>query len=110
MSTHNGTGRREVHLTQKEQDLLDVLESNPGKCFSRPYLLKTVWGYADETKTRTVDVHVSRLRKKLRDKKNMAIHSIVGQGYVLQSGGKSSFGSSVSLPLENDLSGSAAHA
>ena len=67
MVNHNGTGHREVHLTQKEKDLLNVLESNPGQCLSRPYLLKTIWGYADETKTRTVDVHVSRLRKKLRD-------------------------------------------
>lgn len=110
MRTQNGTAHRELHLTQKEKDLLRLLESNPGRCFSRPYLLKTVWGYADEAKTRTVDVHVSRLRKKLRNKKNLAIHSIVGQGYVLQSGVKSSYGTAVSVPVGSDRSGSAAHA
>ncbi len=109
MVTHNGTGR-EVHLTQKEKDLLDLLESNPGKCFSRPFLLKKIWGYADDAKTRTVDVHVSRLRKKLHSKKNMVIHSVVGQGYVLQSDVKASYGSPLSLSAENDLTSSAARA
>lgn len=109
MVNHNGTGHREVHLTQKEKDLLNVLESNPGQCLSRPYLLKTIWGYADETKTRTVDVHVSRLRKKLRDKKDVAIHSIVGQGYVLQSDAKSSYRSLMSPLAEDDRKASEAH-
>ena len=53
-------------LTRKERDLLKLLENNPGRCYSRSYLLKTIWGYSDDTRTRTVDVHVSRLRKKLR--------------------------------------------
>lgn len=110
MVTHNGTGRREVHLTQKEKDLLDLLQSNPGKCFSRPFLLKKIWGYADDAKTRTVDVHVSRLRKKLHSKKNMVIHSVVGQGYVLQSDVKASYGSPLSLPAEKDRAGSTARA
>lgn len=73
-----------MQLTQKERELLDVLESSPGRCFSRSYLLKTIWGYAEETRTRTVDVHVSRLRKKLRGIRDVAIHSVVRQGYVLQ--------------------------
>lgn len=73
-----------MQLTQKERELLNVLESSPGRCFSRPYLLKTIWGYAEETRTRTVDVHVSRLRKKLRGIRDVAIHSVVRQGYVLQ--------------------------
>ena len=51
-------------LTRKERDLLKLLENNPGRCYSRSYLLKTIWGYSDDARTRTVDVHVSRLRKK----------------------------------------------
>ena len=71
-------------LTQKEKELLRLLEANPGRCFSRPYLLKTIWGYSDNARTRTVDVHVSRLRKKLRQRHDILIHTVVRQGYVLQ--------------------------
>ena len=71
-------------LTQKEKELLRLLEDNPGRCFSRSYLLKTIWGYSDNVRTRTVDVHVSRLRKKLRERRDILIHTVVRQGYVLQ--------------------------
>jgi DNA-binding winged helix-turn-helix (wHTH) protein len=47
-------------------------------------LLQTVWGYSGETRTRTVDVHVSRLRKKLHGRARIAIHTVVNQGYVLE--------------------------
>lgn len=70
-------------LTRKEQELLELLEMNPGRCFSRGFLLRKVWGYSEQTRTRTVDVHVSRLRKKLDGKRQVAIHTVVGQGYVL---------------------------
>ncbi len=71
-------------LTHKEKELLRLLEDNPGRCFSRSYLLKTIWGYSDNARTRTVDVHVSRLRKKLRQRQDILIHTVVRQGYVLQ--------------------------
>ena len=74
-------------LTKKEQELFDLLEGNPGKCFSRAYLLQRIWGYRDDTRTRTVDVHVSRLRKKLEDRVDLAIHTVVRQGYVLEQRG-----------------------
>src|SRR5690606_9657870 len=77
-------------LTKKEQELLDLLEGNPGKCFSRAFLLQRIWGYSDDTRTRTVDVHVSRLRKKLEDRPDLAIHTVVRQGYVLEIRGASS--------------------
>ena len=80
-------GQEGLRLTRKEQQLLALLEGNPGRCFSRPYLLKTIWGYSDKTKTRTVDVHVSRLRKKLQGRRNLAIHTVVRQGYILQQHG-----------------------
>ncbi len=71
-------------LTKKEQELLELLQGNPGRCFSRAYLLQRIWGYHDDTRTRTVDVHVSRLRKKLEDRTDLAIHTVVRQGYVLE--------------------------
>ena len=73
-----------VRLTRKEKQLLELLESNPGRCFSRPFLLRHVWGYSDEAKTRTVDVHVSRLRKKLGERRDIAIHAVVRRGYMLE--------------------------
>ena len=72
------------NLTRKEMELLELLESNPGRCFSRSFLLRRVWGYQEGTRTRTVDVHVSRLRRKLEQRRDVAIHTIVGQGYVLE--------------------------
>lgn len=78
------TGDRPVRLTQKEKQLLELLESEPGRCFSRPFLLRHVWGYSDEARTRTVDVHVSRLRKKLGQRRDIAIHAVVRRGYMLE--------------------------
>ncbi len=80
-----GLGSR---LTRKEKDLLELLERNPGRCFSRSYLLKRIWGYSSDARTRTVDVHVSRLRKKLEGRRDVMIHTVVRQGYILQKGGE----------------------
>jgi len=71
-------------LTRKEKELLALLEGNPGRCFSRGFLLQAIWGYSERTRTRTVDVHVSRLRKKLRHRRDIEIHTVVRQGYILQ--------------------------
>ncbi len=84
MSEMDAIQSRGPKLTKKEQELLDLLEENPGRCFSRAYLLQRIWGYRDDTRTRTVDVHVSRLRKKLEDRPELAIHTVVRQGYVLE--------------------------
>lgn len=54
-----------VPLTQKEFDLACYMFQNPGKLLSRDHLLNKVWGMNTEVDTRTVDTHVSRLRKKL---------------------------------------------
>ena len=77
-------GDQPVRLTRKEKQLLELLESQPGRCFSRPFLLRHVWGYSDEARTRTVDVHVSRLRKKLGERHDIAIHAVVRRGYMLE--------------------------
>ena len=54
-----------VELTMKEFDLILFLMKNPGKVYSRENLLDLVWGYEYQGDTRTVDVHVRRLREKL---------------------------------------------
>jgi len=56
---------QEVSLTPQEFDLLHLLASHPGRVFSREELLERVWGYSYLGNTRTVDVHVNRLRQKL---------------------------------------------
>ncbi|MBQ9687157.1 MAG: response regulator transcription factor [Oscillospiraceae bacterium] len=56
---------QEVELTMKEFDLMLFLMKNPGKVFSRESLLDLVWGYDYLGDTRTVDVHIRRLREKL---------------------------------------------
>ena len=54
-----------VELTMKEFDLIVFLMKNPGKVYSREVLLDLVWGYEYQGDTRTVDVHIRRLREKL---------------------------------------------
>lgn len=56
---------KEVNLTAKEFDLLELLMENTGKVYSREKLLDTVWGYDYPGDVRTVDVHVRRLREKI---------------------------------------------
>ena len=57
-----------IELTMKEFDLILFLMKNPGKVFSRESLLNLVWGYDYQGDTRTVDVHIRRLREKLEDR------------------------------------------
>ena len=59
---------REVNLTAKEFDLLELLAMNPNKVYSRESLLNIVWGYEYPGDARTVDVHVRRLREKIEEK------------------------------------------
>ena len=73
-----------MQFTRREQELLEFLEQNPGRCFSRAVLLRRIWGYSDAARTRTVDVHVSRLRKKLEQRRDIAIHAVVRRGYLLE--------------------------
>lgn len=56
---------REVNLTAKEYDLLELLMENPGKVYSRETLLDTIWGYDYPGDARAVDVHIRRLREKI---------------------------------------------
>ena len=58
-------GEREINLTAKEFDVLELLAMNPNKVYSRENLLNLVWGYDYPGDARTVDVHIRRLREKI---------------------------------------------
>ena len=71
----------EVALTRKEFDLLADLVRGRGRVLSRELLLERVWGYDHPGQTRTVDVHVRQLRKKLGPPVDGYIETVVGVGY-----------------------------
>jgi len=72
---------REVALTRKEFDLLVELLRQRGRVLTRERLLETVWGYDFPGETRTVDVHVRRLRQKLGEPVDVRLETVVGVGY-----------------------------
>lgn len=71
-------------LTRKEYDLLALLVENAGEIIPREALLLRIWGYGAEIRTRTLDVHVRRLRKKLGPHAEQYIETIFGIGYRFQ--------------------------
>ena len=77
---------REINLTAKEFDVLELLAKNPNKVYSRENLLNLVWGYEYPGDVRTVDVHIRRLREKIEavpsDPKY--VHTKWGLGYYFQ--------------------------
>ena len=73
-------GRR-VNLRYKEYELLRLLATNPGRVYTRDALLSTVWGYDYFGGTRTVDVHIRRLRSKIEDADHPYIETIWNVGY-----------------------------
>lgn len=76
---------KEVILRRKEFDLLNFLNENRGIVFSRDDLLDKIWGYDYEGDSRTVDVHIRRLREKLNeDKDSSIIETVFGIGYVMR--------------------------
>lgn len=77
---------KEVNLTAKEFDLLEILIHNPNKVYSRDNLLKTVWGADYPGDARTVDVHIRRLREKIEDNPSEPkyIHTKWGVGYFFK--------------------------
>jgi len=72
---------RPLDLTFKEFELLRYLAERPGRVFTRPTLLREVWGYDFYGGTRTVDVHVRRLRAKLGPAYEGLIETVRGVGY-----------------------------
>lgn len=73
----------ELDLTPKEFELLTLFARNPGRAFSRDYLLERVWGNDTYVTDRTVDTHVQRLRKKLGEESEL-IRTVWGIGYKFQ--------------------------
>ena len=72
---------RPLDLTYKEFELLRFLAQHPGRVYTRPGLLREVWGYDFYGGTRTVDVHVRRLRAKLGPEHEHLIQTVRGVGY-----------------------------
>ncbi len=84
LSRHLATFQgEEMELTPKEFELLYLLAQNPGKVLTRDVLLEKVWGYEYMGDTRTVDVHIRRLRKKMEDINSDPdyIETVRGVGY-----------------------------
>jgi DNA-binding response OmpR family regulator len=79
-------GGREVKLSKKEFSLLRVLAGDPHRVFSKRELLSEVWGYRTPTKTRTLDSHASRLRRKLDPDQARFVINCWGVGYRLLDG------------------------
>lgn len=75
-----------VDLTQKEYELATYMFKNPGRLLSRVHLLEQIWGLQAEIDTRTVDTHVSRLRRKLQivPENGWEIISVYGYGYRIE--------------------------
>jgi DNA-binding response OmpR family regulator len=74
-------GGRALDLTFKEFELLKFLAQHPGRVFTRQQLLQEVWGYDYFGGTRTVDVHVRRLRAKLGPEHETLIGTVRNVGY-----------------------------
>ncbi len=77
---------REINLTAKEFDVLELLVLNPNKVYSRENLLNIVWGYEYPGDARTVDVHIRRLREKIEENPSEPkyVHTKWGVGYYFQ--------------------------
>ncbi len=73
-------GEKQV-LPQKEFMLLYKMASYPGKIFTRQQIMDEIWGYDSETDAHTVDVHIGRLRERLRENPDLLIETIRGVGY-----------------------------
>ena len=74
-------GNKKIDLTYTEFELLKFLCSNPGTVFTREVLLSKVWGYEYYGGTRTVDVHIRRLRSKIEGKNQVFIDTVRNIGY-----------------------------
>lgn len=84
---------RTIDMPPKELELLYFLASSPNQVFTREQLLDNIWGYEYVGDTRTVDVHIKRLREKIRGNEDWAITTVWGVGYKFevrqpQTGGK----------------------
>lgn len=75
---------RQVDMPPKELELLYFLASSPNQVFTREQLLDQIWGYEYIGDTRTVDVHIKRLREKIKDYANWSLSTVWGIGYKFE--------------------------
>ena len=75
---------QQIDMPPKELELLYFLASSPNQVFTREQLLDNIWGYEYVGDTRTVDVHVKRLREKIKDKPTWRIATVWGIGYMFE--------------------------
>ena len=75
---------RHIDMPPKELELLYFLASHPNQVFTREQLLDHIWGYEYIGDTRTVDVHVKRLREKIKDHASWSIATVWGIGYKFE--------------------------
>ena len=75
---------RSVDMPPKELELLYFLASSPNQVFTREQLLDHIWGYEYIGDTRTVDVHIKRLREKINDSDDWALTTVWGIGYKFE--------------------------
>ena len=73
-----------VDMPPKELELLYFLASSPNQVFTREQLLDQIWGYEYIGDTRTVDVHIKRLREKIKDHANWSLATVWGIGYKFE--------------------------
>ncbi len=73
-----------IEMPPKELELLYFLASNPNQVFTREQLLDHIWGYEYYGDTRTVDVHIKRLREKIKDHKDWNLATVWGIGYKFE--------------------------
>ena len=74
----------QVDMPPKELELLYFLAASPNQVFTREQLLDHIWGYEYIGDTRTVDVHIKRLREKIKDHPNWTISTVWGIGYKFE--------------------------
>ena len=75
---------KNVEMPPKELELLYFLASSPNQVFTREQLLDHIWGYEYIGDTRTVDVHIKRLREKIKDHSSWSISTVWGIGYKFE--------------------------
>jgi DNA-binding response OmpR family regulator len=75
---------RNIDMPPKELELLYFLASSPNQVFTREQLLDHIWGYEYIGDTRTVDVHIKRLREKIKDSEHWALSTVWGIGYKFE--------------------------
>ena len=73
-----------IEMPPKELELLYLLASHPNQVFTREQLLDQIWGYEYIGETRTVDVHIKRLREKIKDHAEWALSTVWGIGYKFE--------------------------